>query len=442
MKGKLPTQNQRNLFRPILKEIVNPNHELVILTHQIDWKIFDDSFSSLYSHTGQPGMPIRTMVGILLLKRIYNLGDETVIAQWLQNPYFQYFTGEAEFQWKYPCDPSDLVHFRKRIGKEGAEKIFQISVETRKHEIKTKDVLIDTTAQEKNITYPTDAKLLLKVIQLCNKIAEKENIIQRQTYRYTMKKLLLKQRFAHHPKRKKEAKAALRKLKTIAGRLVRELDRTLDTATQERYVEELQNCNKIITQQKHDTNKIYSLHEPTTACIAKGKAHKRFEFGSKVSLAVVPGVNIIVGVKNFNGNPNDTITLEPALENIKLMSGIKFKNAIVDRGYKGKKEVDGTTIVTPRPPNSKQPYCKTTMRKKCRKRAAVEPVIGHVKHDCRMARNYLKGTIGNEFNANLAAAGFNFKGLLNKIKEAILWHHIFFNRNLNRPNLIAVVSSS
>lgn len=421
MKGKLPNQNQKNLFRPILKDIINPSHELVILAHQIDWEEFENSFSPLYSHTGQPGIPIRTMVGLLLLKRIYNLGDETVMVQWLQNPYYQYFCGEAEFQWDFPCDPSDLVHFRKRIGQDGAEKIFQLSVETRKDEIRTRDVLIDTTAQEKNITYPTDAKLLLKVIQLCNKIAKQEKVPQRQTYSRTMKKLLLKQRFAHHPKRKKEARAALRKLKTIAGRLVRELERTLDADALKRYENQLINCNKIVAQKRFDKNKIYSLHEPETACIAKGKAHKKFEFGSKVSFAVVPKVNIIVGVKNFNGNPNDTTTLQPALDNIEKISGLKFKNAIVDRGYKGKKEMNGTTIVTPRPPNTKQPYSKTTMQKKCRSRAAVEPVIGHVKHDCRMIRNYLKGTIGNDINANLAAAGFNFRGLLNKIKEEILW---------------------
>jgi len=421
MKGKLPNQGQKNLFRPILIDIINPRHELVILAHQIDWKIFEDEFSPLYSRTGQPGVPIRTMVGLLLLKRIYNLGDETVMAQWLQNPYFQYFCGEAEFQWDYPCDPSDMVHFRKRIGNDGAEKIFHVSVQIRKDEIKCNDVLIDTTAQEKNITYPTDAKLLLKVIKLCNKIATQEKISQRQTYSRTVKNLLLKQRFAHHPKRKKEASAALRKLRTIAGRLVRELERSLDETALTQYADQLINCNKIIAQKKIDKDKIYSLHEPETACIAKGKAHKKFEFGSKVSFAVVPRVNIIVGVKNFNGNPNDTITLKPALDNVEKISGIKFKNAIVDRGYKGQKEVNGTIIVTPRPPNAKQPYSKSTMRKKCRSRAAVEPVISHVKHDCRMIRNYLKGNIGNEINANLAAAGFNFRGLLNKIKEEILW---------------------
>jgi IS5 family transposase len=193
------------------------------------------------------------------------------------------------------------------------------------------------------------------------------------------------------------------------------------------------NSFKDTSQKKLDKNKIYSLHEPSTSCIAKCKAHKKFEFWSKVSFAVVPVVNIIVCVKNFNDNPNDTVTLQLALDNVEKISGIKFKNAIVDSGYRGKKEVNGTSIVRPRPPNAKQPYSKASMRKKCRTRAGVEPVIGHVKHDCRMARNYLKGTIGNDMNANLVAAGFNFRGLLRKIKEEILWA-IFYKKNILESN--------
>jgi hypothetical protein len=191
----------------------------------------------------------------------------------------------------------------------------------------------------------------------------------------------------------------LRKLRTIAGRLVRELERKLDNEALKEHQTLLENCNKIIAQKKTDNNKIYSLHEPETACIAKGKSHKKFEFGSKVSIALVPGVNIIVGVKNFNGNPNDTTTLEPTLEQVEEISGIKFKNAIVDRGYKEKTKVNQTIIVSPKPPGKKQPYRSRTMRRKCRSRAAIEPVIGHVKHHCRMAINYLKETIGNEINA-------------------------------------------
>ena len=438
MKGKLPNQEQRNLFHPILIEIINPNHELVILAGKMDWQSFENEFGPLYSTTGQPGIPIRTMTGLLILKRIYNLGDETVMEQWVQNPYFQYFCGESEFQWKAPCDPSDLVHFRKRIGTDGAELIFTISVQLRKDEISSNDLLVDTTAQEKNITYPTDAKLLTKVIELCNSIAKKESVDQRQNYKRTLKKLQIKQRFAHHPKRKKEARAALRKLRTIAGRLVRELERILDPAAIKTYARQLENCRKIIDQKKNDTNKIYSLHEPDTACIAKGKAHKKFEFGSKVSFAVIPKANIIVGVKNFNGNPHDSTTLESTIQHAQSVTGLKFKHAIVDRGYKGKKVIGETLVVSPGPPKAKSCFSNKTMRKKCRSRAAIEPIIGHVKQDCRMNRNFLKGNIGNEINALLAAAGFNLRGLLRKIKREIFWLFFFvfsFNKKYSRLNL-------
>ena len=216
---------------------------------------------------------------------------------------------------------------------------------------------------------------------------------------------------------------------------MRELERKLSPEAKVAYGESLINLKKVIAQKRFDKNKIYSLHEPDVACIAKGKAHKKFEFGSKVSFAVVPGVNIIVGVNNFNGNPNDTTTLEPTLNHVEKICGKKFKNALVDRGYIGKTKVGDITVVSPKPPNAKQPYSKTTMRKKCRKRAAVEPVIGHVKQDCRMQRNYLKGNIGNDINALLAAAGFNFRGLLRKIKREVHWSQFLIRKYFNQNEL-------
>lgn len=425
-------QNQRNMFRPILKEIINPQHELVVLSHKIDWSYFEKEFAPLYSNTGRPAIRIRMSVGLLLLKQMYNLGDETVIEAWLQNPYYQYFTGESEFQWEYPCDPSDLVHFRKRIGKQGAELIFKHSVECRAEDIKGHDVLVDTTAQEKNITYPTDAKLYRKVIKACRRIAQSEDISLRQSYTRIEKELMIKQRFAQHPKRQKEARAALRKMRTIAGRLTREIERKLSEESLEKYTDQITSFYQVVEQERSDKHKIYSLHERDTACIAKGKAHKKFEFGSKVSFAIIPESNVIVAVRNFNGNPNDTITLEPTLVDVKRYTGKIFKNAIVDRGYKGKKVILETNIIRPRPPKERQIYSKQTMRKKCRSRAAIEPVIGHVKYDCRMARNYLKGNVGNDINALLAGAAYNFRGLLRKIKEDVIFV-LFYIADLFTP---------
>jgi len=421
MIGKSPNQNQRNLFRPILKEFINPEHPLVVLSGKVPWSQLEKDFSDLYSNTGQPAKPIRLMVALLLLKRMYNLGDETVIERWLQDPYFQYFCGESEFQWNYPCDPSDLVHFRNRLGIEGVEKLFQLSVEIQKDKFtRKKDLIIDTTAQEKNVTYPTDAKLYRKIVEKCNKIAKDENIQLRQSYTRVIKQLLIDQRFAHHPKKRKKANKSKKKMKTIAGRITRDIERKLPQTILPKYQDEIDLFKKVIIQERSDKNKIYSLHEPFVACLAKGKAHKKFEFGSKVSFAMLPGSNLIVGVKNYNGNPHDSTTLEDTLDHVKKITGKIFSNAIVDRGYRGKKAIGKTKIVLPNSPRGKTPYQKRKMRKKCRSRAAIEPVIGHIKTDCRMARNYLKGTIGDDMNALLAATGFNLRLLLKEIERNII----------------------
>jgi IS5 family transposase len=421
MIGKSPNQNQRNLFRPVLKEFINPEHPLVVLSGKVPWKQLEKDFSDLYSNTGQPAKPIRLMVGILLLKRMYNLGDETIMDRWIQDPYFQYFCGESEFQWDYPCDPSDLVHFRNRIGTEGVEKLFQLSVEIQKDKFTRKrDLVVDTTAQEKNVTYPTDAKLYRKIVEKCNKIAKEEGIQLRQSYTRVIKQLLIDQRFAHHPKKRKKATKSKKKMKTIAGRITRDLERKLPQTILPKYQDEIDLFKRVIVQVKSDKNKVYSLHEPFVACLAKGKAHKKFEFGSKVSFAMLPGSNLIVGVKNFNGNPHDSTTLEDTLNHVKKITGKIFSNAIVDRGYRGKKAIGETKIILPNSPKGKTPYQKRKMRKKCRSRAAIEPIIGHIKTDCRMARNYLKGTVGDEMNAILAATGFNLRLLLKEIERNII----------------------
>lgn len=432
MIGKSPDQSQRNLFAPVLKEFINPNHPLVKLADQIPWVELEKHFEKLYSHTGTPSMPIRLMAGLLILKRIYNLGDESIEPQWIQNPYFQYFCGESEFQWAFPCDPSDLVHFRKRIGKEGVEKIFKLSVDLQKDEVDNKDVMVDTTVQEKDITFPTDSKLHGKIIEKVRKIAKKEDVKLRQSYTKSTTKLKLKLRFGHHPKRRKEANAAQRKLKTIAGRLVREIERKLPENLLSKYLKEIEIFKMVLAQKKHDKNKIYSLHEPETSCIAKGKVHKKYEFGSKTALAAIPGKNIIVGVVTFKGNPHDSTTLEPTLEHVKQTTGKVFKRTLVDRGYRGKKNIGETEVILPGTSIGKSAYQKRKYRKKCRSRAAIEPIIGHVKQDCRMERNYLKGFQGDEINALLAAAGFNFRRILRKIEADILFVFLKFRKIVYR----------
>ena len=374
MKGTNKNQSQLNIFRPILNQIINPSEPLVLLADRIPWSEFEKEFKDLYSNTGRPAKAVRLMVSLLILKQLNNLGDETVIEVWIQNPYFQYFSGECEFQWKAPCDPSDLVHFRNRIGKDGINKILKVSIDLQDGKINKQDVIVDTTVQEKNITFPTDVKTRVKVIRKCNEIAETEGIVLRQSYKRTTKELLLKQRFSRSKKQMKIAIKAKAKLKTIANRLIREIERKLPEDKVAVYQQRLDIYKKAVNQQINDKEKIYSLHEPETACIAKGKAHKKYEFGSKISLVVSKNKNVVLAVATFKGNPNDGETLSASFKNFKMVNGSFPKTATVDRGYQGKKIVNDTLIFYPKK-QTLVGYQKQKEKKKFRRRAAIEPII-------------------------------------------------------------------
>lgn len=412
MIGKSPNENQKHLFLPNLTDFINLRHELCVLAEKIDWHEFEADFAPLYSTVGSPAKPIRLMVGLLILKQIYNLGDETVMAEWVSNPYYQYFCGEVVFQWKFPCDPSDLVHFRHRISVEGVEKILAVSILLHGKEILNEDVSIDTTAQPKNITYPTDTKLAVKIIKQCRKIAEQEEIGLRQSYKFVVKDLLKK---ANSKSRKqvKQKKKARKKVKTIANRLVREMKRKLSPENLAKQEEKIGIYEKVLKQKKEDKNKIYSLHELEVACIAKGKEHQKYEFGSKVAFSVGQKSNVIKAAVSFKGNPNDNQTVEKTLEQQQKMTGESPPKAYVDRGIKSQ-QVGETQIIAPSNGKGKTASQKAKLRKGFRRRAGIEPIIGHVKSDFGMERNYLKGEVGDQMNAILAASAFNFRSWMRK----------------------------
>ncbi|MFA4924298.1 MAG: IS5 family transposase [Ignavibacteriaceae bacterium] len=402
-----------------LTEMLNPQDTLFQLTNKIDWAELEKEFAKYYINFGRPAKPIRLMVSLLILKQLYNLGDETVVERWVQNPYYQYFSGEKDFQWKFPVEPSDFVHFRKRIGEEGVKKILEISIRLHGKEAMEKEVVVDTTVQEKNITFPTDAKLHKKIIAQCRKIATEEGIEQRQSYKRTVKKLIMLQRFRNHPKNKKAANAAARKLKTIAGRVVRELERKLTTEEQkQKYEEKIELFNRILRQKKNDKEKVYSIHEPKTYCISKGKEHKKYEFGSKASIVTTKQSGIIVGAYSLEKNDYDGHTLPKALDQCEELRGERPRVAIVDRGYRGKSKIGETEILIPKPPKKgTSEYEKKKARARFRRRAAIEPIIGHLKTDYRLEKNYLKGVVGDSINMMLAAAAFNFKKWMRKMKN-------------------------
>lgn|SRR5690606_17773225 len=425
MLGKNP-KKQPELFRPMLVDFIDHKHELVLLSEKIDWNYFEEEFSPLYSKTGNPSHPIRFMVGCLLLKNLYNLGDETLASAWIMNPYMQHFCGRVFFEHQFPCDPSNFVHFRKRIGEEGIAKIFSYSV--RMHDAKTSTsnfVLSDTTVQENNTTFPTDAKLCKKVIDYCNKIAENEGIKQRQRYTKVSKQLVRNTYNGKHPKRAKLARKSQRQLKTIAMRLIRELERNFTAEQQEFYRESMELYTKAVTQKRNDTDKVYSIHKPFTRCIAKGKAHKQYEFGNKVGLVTTSnkGKKIILGIKAFLQTPYDGHTIEPLLEQMETGGQQLPKELVYDRGGKGKSEIKGVKISIPGVPRkTDNAYQKHTKRKKFRTRAAIEPIIGHLKTDFRLAQNYFLGETGPQINAFLSATAWNMKKMMEILKEKIFFY--------------------
>jgi len=417
MKGNSPDQSQKSLFNTPLKEMLNPKNGLYQLAEMISWEEFEKEFEVHYAKNfGRPSKPIRLMVSLLILKQLSSLGDETVVEQWLQNPYWQYFSGENVFQWKFPVEPSDLVHFRKRIGIKGVEKILEVSIKLHGKSSKEKDVVVDTTVQEKNITFPTDVKLHKKIIDQCNKISKREGIEIRQSYKRTVKKLLLKQRFRNHPKNKKKALSAGRKMRTIAGRLVRELRRKMTRNQIKKYEDKLKLFETVLKQKKEDKNKIYSLHEPEVYCISKGKEHKRYEFGTKASLVITKNSGIVIGALNVK-NDYDGHTLETVLAQSERLRDKKIKKAIVDRGYRGVTKIGETEIHSPKKPKKDQSYSETQRKQKdFRRRASIEPIISHLKTDFLLSKNFLKGETGDSINLILSGAAFNLRKLIRKLE--------------------------
>ncbi len=432
-----PKDKRQLGFYSTFEEQLNPQHGLYKLSNVIDWTFFENAFSKHYSATqGKPAKPIRLMVSLLILKQVRNLSDESVVEQWAENSYYQYFSGENCFCSNFPCVPTELVEFRKRIGTEGVELILKESIRVNGDDANDNNLSGDTTIQEKNITYPTDDKLYKKIIHKCQSIAEQEEIELRQSYTQTIKKLSIVQRLRKNKGGDVKARKASKKVKTIAGRLVREIERKLPPQSLQHYANDLTLYSKILAQKKSDSNKIYSIHEPHVKCYTKGKQHKRFEFGSKVSILLTQKTGVIVGALNFNSTEHDSKTLPSALDQYYRLTGNQATNIYLDRGYRGPKLVNGVNIHTPKPDKN----ITKTKRNRHKRRAAIEPIIGHLKSDYRMNRNFLKGVIGDEMNVLLAASAMNFKRVINLWKQRLnnwvekllgnIWLTLFCNQLL------------
>jgi IS5 family transposase len=412
------TDSQRSLFSFPLEKILDPDHPLVILSSKIDWSQFDDLAAECYSDEGRPGCTTRLMIGLLYLKHAFNESDESVVERWVENPYWQFFCGFAEMQHECPINPSSLSRWRKRVGADRLEKMLEITIQVAMTGKLLKPaqitrVNVDTTVQEKAIAFPTDARLYQKMRVTLVRQAQRMGIPLRQSYRFVGKRALFKQARYAHARQMKRAARMTRKLKTYLGRVVRDIERKAgrygDPLSQQLLHQQLQLAYRLLAQTRTSKNKLYSIHAPEVECIAKGKAHKRYEFGCKASFVTTSKNNWIVGAQALHGNPYDGHTLAGAVSQAERLTGVKFQDVMCDQGYRGH-DYTGTANVhvvryIPR-------KAKRAMQRLLRRRSAIEPSIGHMKSDNRLQRNQLTGKEGDRINAVLAAAGYNFRKLL------------------------------
>lgn len=411
---KREEMRHEDLFRSRLEQILDHKHPLYVLANQIDWTVFERDFGALYvEQVGRPGLPIRLMVGLHYLKYTYDESDESAVDRFLENPYWQYFCGNEYFEHNLPLDPTSLVRWRQRIGNKGMEKLLKQTLETAKRkkllkENHMKRVNVDTTVQEKAIAFPTDARLYHKMRDRLVKEAEARGIELRQNYRRLSKKALQRQGNYGHAKQMKRAKRETKKLKIYLGRVIRDIERK-GPKPDDTLKELLYLAKRIHDQERHDTNKVYSVHAPEVECISKGKAHKRYEFGCKVTLVTTSKDNWIVGVKALHGNPYDGHTLKGSLQQAKELTGWKPENAYCDRGYRGAAKTIEEGINLHMGIKKKETR---SARKWMKRRSAIEPIIGHLKSDNRMERNHLQGQEGDKMNALLSGCGFNIRKLI------------------------------
>jgi transposase, IS5 family len=409
-----PKQPQRELFQIDLEQLIDSSHPLVRLGLAIDWPSFEQTLGSTYHPSqGAPGISTRLMVALHYLKYQHDLSDEDVIAAWVENPYWQHFSGMKYFQHRMPIDPSSMTRWRKRLGDAGAEQMLRATIEAgmamrviRPSELKR--INVDTTVETKAIRFPTDARLYQRMRERLVKAARAEGLTIKQSYEHVGRRLLMQSSRYAHARQMKRAQACTRKLKTQLGRVMGEIVRQIEQPS-DKLAKLLQTAHRIHAQQRHDKNKIYSVHEPEVECIAKGKAGKRYEFGNKVSVAVSSRGGWFVGAKSFTGNPYDGHTLAEQLKQVDSMIGNKVSEVHVDMGYRGHDYHGGVTVHVDKRSKGRTP---PALWRWMKRRAAVEPSIGHLKQEHRLERNRLKGAAGDAINAILAAAAMNIHKLL------------------------------
>lgn len=399
--------------------LLSHEHPLYRLTEAMDWTRFEIEFGSLYAEdVGRPGLPMRLMVGLHYLKYLFDESDETVVEKFLENPYWQFFCGSEYFEHELPCHPTSLVRWRRRIGSDGMEKLLTETLSTARREQALKEseikrVHVDTTVQEKAIAFPTDARLYHKARCTLVRAAKAAGIDLRQTYVRLARQALARQGRYAHARQMKRARRETRRLRQYSGRVLRDIRRKCPRPAPA-FKLLLERSERIFKQQRHDSPKLYSVHAPEVECIAKGKAHKPYEFGCKVAVVTTAQTNWVVGISAVHENPYDGATLSPALSQVERTTEVRPQEAFVDRGFKGAAHHPADVAVYV----SGRKRLTRTLKALLRRRSAIEPVIGHLKQEHGLERNHLLGKEGDRINALLTGCGFNLRKLWRFFKSA------------------------
>ena len=424
---------QTDLLRSRLDAIIDMEHALVKLARSIDWRFLEERFGAVYEDKpGRPPLPTRLMAGLAILKHTYDLSDEVLCERWLENPYYQFFCGEEFFQHRLVFDRSSLTRWRQRIGEEKLQALLQesLSVARKTAAIKPSDlncVIVDTTVQPKNVMFPTDARLLNRARETLVRLAKRYGIKLRQSYARVGRFALIRHQRYAHAKQFKRANRALKTLKTYLGRIIRDIGRKLGGNADLLGGIVLERMLALARQvrdqsQRQHGPKIYSLHAPEVECISKGKAHRPYEFGVKVSVATTvkhsAGGQLVTHAAALPGNPYDGHTLGTVIPQMEALIGNVLDRCITDAGYRGHNA----------PPDYKfkvytsgqKRRVTPQIKREFKRRAAIEPVIGHLKEHHRMGRNQLAHASGDAINAVLAAAGYNFRRLLAWLRFLLL----------------------
>lgn len=424
-----PTED---LFRHRLDNLIDTRHELVKLCELIDWQRFDAQWGEAFCEVGRPAIATRLVAGLHYLKHTYGLSDEQVVKRWAENPYWQYFCGETYFQHELPVNPSSLTRWRQRLGEKGVESLLSATIDAaiEAKAVKARDlkrVTVDTTVQEKAVAFPTDSRLYNRARECLVRLAKAHRIALRQSYVQVGPRLLFQNNRYGHARQMRRQRRTTSKLKTVLGRVYRDIERRLadqPASVQAAFAEPMAVTKRLLAQQRHDKKKLYALHAPEVECIAKGKAHKRYEFGVKVSIATTNRSNLVIGAQSLPGNPHDGHTLRKALRQVQRLTGQRPERCYVDLGYRGH-DVSDVEVFKARQKRG----VTRSIRCELKRRNAIEPIIGHMKIDGLLHRNHLKGNDGDAINVILCGAGQNLRLLLNYLRISWLKVQQAFMRN-------------